>query len=127
MVITIAVMISDETVPTAMPHNVASKVGGRDRTVGVLHVRPSDAVPFRWTSRKLPLLTRASGKCKCNGHLTLSVLWRMSSLVDGLKQYVKPPLPVRYYTHPWTPKQRSLPGRVWRGVGLHIDCCAANG
>ena len=111
MDVAIAVMARDATVASkGIAQAIAGRISRADKVLGVLHIRPSSLVPFCWNTQTFPLLTRGRGPCHHNGTLRLSLCWDAPFARLG-RQYLRPPLPVRYYTHPWTPKEANMYGQ----------------
>jgi hypothetical protein len=77
----------------------------KEKTLGVLHFRPSHLIPGSWCRDELELLTRGKGHCDSHGTLALSVRWDAIPFHALVGRYLRPPLAPRYYRHPWTPAQ----------------------
>jgi len=87
---------------------VSCKVTQKDRTLGVVHIRPASLIPNRQTPAEFQLLTRGKAKCFLHGTLHLTLCWQSSSFLTLTKSYLEPPLAPRYYDHPWTATQTGL-------------------
>jgi len=101
---------------------VSSKLAQKDRTLGVVHIRPASLIPNRQTPVEFQLLTRGKAKCFLHGTLHLSLCWETTSFVATTKAYLKPPLAPRYYMHPWTATQTALFAKYsLEAVMLYLD------
>jgi hypothetical protein len=101
---------------------ISCKLAQRDRTLGVVHIRPASLIPNRQTPAEFQLLTRGKAKCFLHGTLHLTLCWECTCPFATAKAYLRPPLAPRYYAHPWTATQTALFAKYsLEAIMLYLD------